>query len=195
MAAGSGRLIQSIFPQCFFYWWARLDRPKVFFMNNERVWLLDRVGNGGNRELRKFAWISLGLFASSLVLPAAGWTDPFNPSLRLFGWHCLAASFIGLAAIAEVFTAEPGLMFYILSGTVTNLLLLVGWIGLYLGRTGAKWTWAAAFGLVFASVSLIRLTPMMLGPAYWLWLGASAVTFWARFRPLVPPMPTRSCTA
>jgi hypothetical protein len=140
--------------------------------------------NSERRKPQWLFWLSIMLFAGSLLAPVekGNGGSPIGGG-NTFGWQLFVLSFWGLVTIEEV-TTQPAQFFYILSGAVTNVLVLVSWVAIRKRslRRFARWTSGCA--VLLASVTLFRQPLFLLeeglwGSGYWLWLIASIVLFGA----------------
>ena len=120
--------------------------------------------------------ISLLLFIAALVCPVDKGTEFLSQSgenVFTFGWSYFFMSFVGLITIVEAYqNLEPFLL--ALSGALTNLLLILGWLRFSAWKYKSILLWTSGTALL---LSLVPLTKDLLLIGYWLWVSSAAAQF------------------
>ena len=121
-------------------------------------------------------YISLLLFFAALNSPVdigPEFASQTGEDVITLGWSYFLWSFIGLGSIIQVLE-NPASFFTILSGALTNVLLILGWVkfSAWKHKPILVWTSGTAFLLSFAP-----LTYDFLHVGYWLWVSAAGAQF------------------
>ena len=121
-------------------------------------------------------YISLLLFFAALNSPVdigPEFASQTGEDVITLGWSYFLWSFIGLGTIIQVLE-NPGSFFTSLSGALTNVLLILGWVKFSAWKHKPILVWTSGTASL---LSLVPLTYEFLHIGYWLWVSAAAAQF------------------